>query len=590
MRTKFLEFGPVNDVYIHKIMGGPKSFAFITYETEAAAKAYVYIHLPEPHHNIISCNVITNSGLLSIYRAREKNVHMQRRKLLIKPADVWHQPDFKDAHQLTLDERVDQNVNNTILMLNDDCLLKILKYLPMQDLLTAEKACWRFRSVAEMIYKTHKVFDSELYPYFSVIALRSLLYNIGPYVQTLRIKFHFTSPRNVQMLRFAALYCANVTDLHLLGIEVSYKTKNIQNLFGKLTKLGIEACSVTDQSLLYLLKAAENKTIRDVNLSSNHELNGKCLSMFNNITVANLYSCSRIEPRHFIAFLQENGTLEDLNIVQCDSMDVACIEGIAKLGALKKLAISNSYSEIAGTSAYSVLTKLKTLRHLQICYLNYGVMDEMLMAFSDEVPLEYLDLSMGHMTKPCLQALLNFKSLRGLTLYRRKDCDDEVLQKIAKLGTFEEFSVASCHAVTNEGVEAVVKLNGQLKHLDVSSCQYLTGELVQSLVAITKDRSQMLTVRVGGSSLNAFDDEPFERTEKKVADNLRLELSSTFSDYPGSSDEASSDDMSSDGWMDYDYWDEYDSDDDDDSDNLSADSEYAGRLFLEILRNGDLGF
>lgn len=44
MRTKFLEFGPVCDVYIHKIKGGPKSFAFITYETEAAAKAYVYTY------------------------------------------------------------------------------------------------------------------------------------------------------------------------------------------------------------------------------------------------------------------------------------------------------------------------------------------------------------------------------------------------------------------------------------------------------------------------------------------------------------------------------------------------------------------
>lgn len=512
---------------------------------------------------------------------------MSRRKLVIRPADTWHQPDFKDVHQLTLDEKVEQNVSNTILLLNDDCLFNILRFLPMLDLLKAEKVCWRFRSVAEMIYKTQKVFDSENFPFFSIMNLRSLLYNIGPYVQTLRVKYHFNSSRNVQVLRFASLYCTNVTDLHLLGIEVSYKTKNIQQLFKNLTKLGIEACSVNDTSLIYLLKAAENKTITELNLSSNQMLTGKCLSMFTGIRVANLSHCSRLEPRHFIEFLKENrSTLEELNIVLCDSMTVECIKEIAKLSKLQKLSISNGSSEIVSNSAYCVLAELKELKHLEIRYVNYGVMDEMLLAFSDQVPLEYLDLSSGHMTKACLQALMHFKSLRGLTLNKKKDCDDEVLEQLAKLGTLEEFSIANCHGVTDDGVEAVVKMNKNLKLLDVSSCEYLSSELIQSLVEITKGREHMLTLKVGGSSLNAFEDEPYEMTEKKVAENLKLELSSTFSDYPGSSDEASSDDE----WMDYDYWDEYDDMDSEDDEDIDDDSEYAGRLLLEILRHGNLGF
>lgn len=505
---------------------------------------------------------------------------MKKRKLVIRPADQWHQPDFKDAHEMVVDPKVDQNIAGTILMLNDDCLLKVLKCLPTLDLLQAEKVCWRFRSVAEMVYKSHKVFDSEEYYMLDVPHLRSLLYNVGPYVQTVRVKFHFNSSRNVQVLRFAALYCSNVTVLQLCGIEVSYRVKNVQNLFRSLTKLEIEACSVKDQDLIYLLQASENNTITEINFSSNQLLNGKCLPLLSNVRVANLYSCSNMQPRYFMNFLKENKDLEELNIVLCDQLNVDCIRQISKLSNLKKLAISNGYSSIHLNSSYSALKELKSLRHLEIRYVNYGVLDNMLLEFSKEVPLEYLDLSCGPMTKTLLQALLNFTTLRGLKLNRKKDCDDEVIMKIAKLKTLEEFSIAACHNVSDEGVLQLVRLNPKIRFVDVSYCHNLMPELVSALVEITKDRSHVLTLRVGGTDLN----EPQEDNELdvKVADNLKLELSSTYSTYLGSSDEASSDE-----WSDYDYWDD---DDYDDSSELSADSEYVGRLLFDILRDGHLDF
>lgn len=510
---------------------------------------------------------------------------MQKRKLVIRPADVWHQPDFKDVHQLKVNERVVQDVAGTVLMLNDDCLEKIFKYLPMRDLLKAERVCWRFRSIAEMIYKTFKVFDSEPYQEFSVMELRSLIYNIGPYCHSLYVKFYVAN-RNLQVLRFAAQYCTSVTALHLCGIEISYKIKNIQNLFRNLTKLEIEACSMSDQSLIYLMKASENDSITELNLSSNHELTGKSLQMFRHLRVANLYSATNIQPKHFLEFVRGNPTLEDLNIVLCGKITPECMQAIAKLPCLKKLAISNGYSGIASNGVYSVLKQLKTLTHLKISYVNYGVLDKFLMDLSEEVPLEFLDISSGHMTKSCLDAILNFKTLRGLVLNHKKDCDDTVLCKLARLRTLEELSIASCHNVTDKGVEEIVRLNPQLQKIDVSSCQYLSQELIESLVVITKDRPHVLTMRVGGSSLTVFEEEPFEITEKKVGENLKLEMSSPFSSYPGSSDETSSDD-----WMDdYNYWDnglDDDDDWDDDSDG-SGDSEYAGRLLLEILMHGGL--
>lgn len=514
---------------------------------------------------------------------------MQKRRLVVRPADVWHQPDFKDMHQLAVDERVEQNVLGTVLMLNDDCLLNVLKYLPMADLLRAERACWRFRSVAEMIYKTHKVFDPEPYQTFSILQLRSLLYNVGPYVQHLHIKFYLTN-RNVQALRFAAQYCTHVTELHLSGIEVSYKIKNLQNLFRHLTKLEMEACSITDQSLIYLMRLAENQSIAELNLSSNIELTGKCLSAFHHVRVANLSGCREMQCRYVHEFIKWNQALEDLNIVSCEGINSECVQVIAKLPALRKLAMSNGYAKIASAQTYTTLRQLKTLTHLKIAYVHFGEMDGLLLELSREVPLQFLDLSAGLLSAACLEALLHMKTLRGLVLSRMKNCDNDVLLKIAKLRTLEEFSIASCHDVTDEGVAEVVRLNPRMRLLNLISCQYLTPTLITLLLKETKDRPQVLTVRVGGASVAVFEDEgeygvDGRMVERKVSENLNVCVSSPVSSYPGSSDEASSDELLDE----YGYWgQDYDeaSDYDDSDFDDSEDGDLASRVVLELLRNG----
>lgn len=520
---------------------------------------------------------------------------MHKRRLTVRPADVWHQPDFKDLHQLMVDGRVEQNCAGTVLMLNDDCLFNILQYLPMADLLQAERTCWRFRSVAEMIYKTHKVFDPEPFQTFSILQLRSLLYNVGPYVQHLHIKFYLTN-RNVQALRFAAQYCTNVTELHLSGIEVSYKIKNLQNLFRHLTKLEMEACTITDKSLAYLMRLADNQTITELNLSSNIELTGQCLRAFRHVRLANLSGCREMQPHYVAEFIKANQALDDLNIVSCDGINRECVEAIAKLPALKQLAMSNGYTGIPAMASYSSLKQLQTLTTLKIAYVHYGVVDGLLLELSREVPLQYLDLSSGLLTSACLEALLNFKTLRGLVLSRMKNCDNDVLLRIAKLRTLEEFSIASCHDVTDEGVAEVVRLNPKMRNLNLISCEYLTPMLITLLLKETKDRAQVLTVRVGGASVAVFEDEAeYEgeggrttTTEKKLSANLNVHLSSPVSSYPGSSDEVSSDELLDE----YGYWgQDYDDDDDEDSDfddyhSDNDDSDLASRVVLHLLGNG----
>lgn len=488
----------------------------------------------------------------------------------MRPADAWHQPEFKDVHQMSVNERVQQNVTGTILSLNDDCLLNILNYLPVVDLLRAEKVCWRFRNIAEMIYKTHKVFDAERYmDEFKTVELRQYLYNIGFYVQTLRIKFHFNK-QGLQVLRFAAQYCPNVTELHLSGIEMTYKIKGVQNLFKNLVKLQIESCSVEDKSLVYLMDASKNTTLTELNLAGDLRITGKCFGMFKNIRVANFYSCSNISPRYFVSFIKANPGLEELDIIMCDQMNAACLLEISKLTKLKKLSISNGYAGVYSLDEYSPLKALKSLVHLHISYVSYGVLDGMLLDFSNEVPLQYLDLSSGPMTKGCLKALLNFKTLRGLVLKRKKDCDDDVLRNIATIRTLEEFSI-SCHDITDSGVEGVVRLNPNLRKLDLTSCHNLTEDLIPALMEITKDRPHALNVSMAGSCLN-------RSLCGRPMSNLTVQLPSPSCSYPGSSDEASSDD-----WMDDDDYSEDDDPYDFWNEDSDVDSDYADMLFLEGL-------
>lgn len=379
--------------------------------------------------------------------------------------------------------------------------------MDLTQLLRLADVCWRFRSICEYVYSTYKSLDLEQYPSVSSSELRLMFHNIGPYLQSLKA----TSDNRIsdQLLRMIARYCTNLSSLSLRGFQITYKVKNLHIVFKTLEKIDLSDCKISDKSLSYLLRVSRTPSqaslLKEVNLSGNYELTGSALVDMVGVTLINLRSCVNLQPKYFLQFVANNKELRELNIIRCDRLNRECIEAIASnLQELERLHLSNSYQNLGSSRDLLPLTELRQLRHLQIDFIDFMNVDTFLLKLSENVPLNYLDISNAHMTKYTLKALVEFKELRCLKVNNKMDLDDNVLMKVAQLQHLEQLEMVLCTSVTNEGVLDLITRCVHLKELNISGCFGLTDDLVTGAVSAVENREHVLTLIVGGTKISEY--------------------------------------------------------------------------------------
>ena len=154
---------------------------------------------------------------------------------MVRPVDSCFQTDLE--RPTSAQSVIESEINDTesLLLLNDDCLLKIFSRLELIDLLTIGKTCWRLKNVAEMIYKTKKELDlSNQTSKLTIQNVRNILKAFGPYLTHFKVSCSSFYDRNDLLLTMVAKYCKNLTALSLDDFNVNCRIKNLNLLLKNL--------------------------------------------------------------------------------------------------------------------------------------------------------------------------------------------------------------------------------------------------------------------------------------------------------------------------------------------------------------------
>ncbi|XP_055677225.1 putative RNA-binding protein EEED8.10 [Lutzomyia longipalpis] len=443
---------------------------------------------------------VTFADVKSALMAKRTHHFFNGKKLILRPADSWHQPeDNREASES--EEEID--MYQSILKLNDDCLYCVLSYFNLRELIVIEKVCRRFQAVVQRIYKTYRTLDFDKLADTSQLTLmevRNITRRMGAHVVTLKAtatSFRTINPRIiVTILR----HCRNLQSIHLEGFNMSsmLALRELSQTCGNLKVFQLPNCSVTDEIVTCLHNARELETL---SLAENSGIIGKCLTGLRKIKEINLSSCPNLQPSYFMQFCERNPELKSLNIIRCDKINHICLETMARhLKSLESLMICNSYASVTPAD-YVVLVDMPNLTHLQISYNNYLNVDTFLAKLADLNRLDYLDISGGHITRNTLRALTNFRKLRVLKLNYKIECVDDTLAQISSNETIQELHIVSCTSITNEGLVAFIRKCRQLRHINMSGCYGITNDLVINILPHLAERPEILELVVGGTQI-----------------------------------------------------------------------------------------
>lgn len=146
---------------------------------------------------------ITFAESMAANRAYELNVNNS--KYVVEPADTWHQPvDISEVAPLE-----DINVNESLLVLNDDCLYKIFEFCDLLALSNLSDVCQRLRTLTDERKPRDISMKLKISPLSNLGMMRQLLRYVGPNLRDLLLEFDFDyKPKNLQrILSKVVQYC-----------------------------------------------------------------------------------------------------------------------------------------------------------------------------------------------------------------------------------------------------------------------------------------------------------------------------------------------------------------------------------------------
>lgn len=431
-------------------------------------------------------------------------VLVNRKKLeeyfVIMPADSWHQPDF---HKTSSNSPCTLDDPNLISTLNDDCLLKILSFLDLNEVMTFKNVCKKFEDVAEVHCKHQRTLDFSKIKSKNKLTLmdvKNILDHVGNHIQNLSIssdKFN-----NQRVLQLLPKHLKNVVSLKLTGFK-SDKVfwRQMRNVLLKLESLDVSDNRNLNEDFLNCLKG---KCLRKLNLSSS-VLNGNCLRNLKSITDLNISECDNISGKNLKEFAKLNEGLKTLDISKCSNLygnDVNDI--LVKLLQLETLSLNNYYiDEVNSGVSIPNLNKLVNLKHLHVHNIYYPPTDQLLKTINVENVIETLNISYGQLVQTSVNAIFTMRHLKKFVMNFKYSLPDDLVEYLLTMERLEEIHLAGCSNISSNNILRFIRLEN-LKLLDISRCYGFNNNFIFELIDILKENNfeKKLTIFVGGTEID----------------------------------------------------------------------------------------
>lgn len=462
--------------------------------------------------NVNSGWKMKNRGFVTFSKGVEASCALINRKkftefFILSPADTWNQPGFYETqHEACVERFPDETGSLLLASLNDDCLLHIISFLDVLDVISLRKVCNKFSELADLHFKTIKKLNFNDIKYKKKLTLHEaklVMETIGRNITKASInseKFY-----NQRILNFVPKYLTSLKNLHLTGfkLESSSFWNQMAKVLAALETLDLRDNSEINESFLRSFKSSESHHLKALNVS-NCNINGKFLKMIPTIEDLNISGCRYVTGKQLIEFVQSNHKLKSFNISKCPNIFGKDVNEILKMiPQVEVLALNNYYIDDE-TSKFVIpsINPLVDLRELTIQNINFPPCDQLLRTINLENKIEILDISYGNLTLTSVYAISTMKHLKKLVMNFKNSVPEDLVDYLIELDNLEEIHMSGCSYVSPANILRLFQLP-QLRFLDISRCYGFTNEFAVGAVERLKEvKPRMFQMCVGQTEVD----------------------------------------------------------------------------------------
>ncbi|XP_034651473.1 uncharacterized protein LOC117890635 [Drosophila subobscura] len=396
----------------------------------------------------------------------------------VQASDSWHQP---DAYGADAQDAEAEQLDPTILNLNDYCLEMVMLYLPMHDQMVLTRTCLRFRAVYQQATaRLHRSIDLHDFANLTVWDLREFFNLSGTYVQ------HITGEipplrRSQRLCDFLSTNCLNLKTLTLHNSPLT--PRNMYKIFAKMTKLEaleLPQNMLTDEGISALKNCRSLKTL---NISGNQIIGASLVKLSPTIESLTLSGCPRFQGHYLSNICKVLTNLKTLNLKGIDTMTFDVFQTMIKdnSGAsLEVLRISAGPRE-----TYEYVAQLPNLKSLAI-YIDLPgrtLRSELFHQLAEHKAekLERLEVYGGSDLSPDLFLLIaKLRGLRILILPEVLAMSDTALTTFSSLKMLEQINL-KCSKLHDSSVFFLFDACPKLHILGLENCEDITEKLVHGI-------------------------------------------------------------------------------------------------------------
>ncbi|CAL7948207.1 unnamed protein product [Xylocopa violacea] len=449
--------------------------------------------------------VTFNSAEAAIRATYEDRISLHNRNLRVMPADSWHQPDnINNQYYSTKDKsKFDKKVyneqcnqeyienditENSIQILNDDCLIHIFLQLPIVDRIRIERVCKRWRALSLESWCRVKKLDLSFSMWGSLPesskqkeintgTLRKVLLRCGSYLNEINLSQRPCPLSPTSGIHSLADNCHDITKFSL-GHTAYACDIDLQKLFKANPKLRY-------------FKVAFGKIC------------GRCLFHLPLETMEEivLEFCDSLQEQFLPQAIAKLKNLKTLIIHGCNILSGNVVSSIGTYCTNLKILELSCISFWTHPNDLQQIGQLSNLELLKIS-TNLVVTDELLSNLASKcLQLKYIDISESlFVTNVGVAAIATLPKLETLIINNLPLETDMNLRDMCNLKTLE---CSNCK-FTDKTMIGLIESAPQLELLDLSGCRGVTNETLKKAAAITVNRTNntILKIFVGGTAVD----------------------------------------------------------------------------------------
>lgn len=380
-----------------------------------------------------------------------------------------------------------EGIAEGLLILNDDCLIDIFRFLSVDDLGSIKDTCSRLSQIADQNYKIRKRKALEISSTRMLVDMRNLKH-FGKFINLLFVRDVYLPYVSYEQI-FQAIANFSSDRLKWISLDCNFDESLTDKSFKCLEKVlknvgAIQLYNMNDENHFELLLSyCEN--LKEVELDG-EEMELKGLWCSKNVSITSLT----------LSGLQNDDILKEVskNLVNLESLVYEC-------------AMDTS-------DKISHLCDMRNLRRLRIKPKDNNI-GQVLQNFANKNVLEYLHVSEFHMSKTLANSFGHFPNLNELVLEDGGPFGANKSQILSKkLVNIKKLYIVECIGITLEDVTKIIENLLGLKCITIVACYHIDAIDRDNYLRLTKPRDLQIAV----------DTEVYQRTTELIGNYFSADV------------------------------------------------------------------